>query len=333
MLSRHNSLFPRNKGRSMCTVNTTEKGPSIMTLNSSVQDKHFLRGDVALCPHCSYPHPTSANFCSCYGSILAPRSRTQVLHTETESVVASCASDTDTTVFFAQGILPRQKNLLCGVYLLVHGSGRDDESAQASHIVLEQVIHQVLHPLTRGDVDGDIQVWLVKQIQAINFFLYTDAQDSETVKAVTMTLVLLIGHTCSLVNCGYNRAYLLRHSTLRRVTDAPSSMSLTGEQEVFSLRDDAVSLSTPFTTSRCLGYAPVLQVEMVQEDVQPGESIVLCSDALTTLVSASEIERMLCTDERSTLSICTRLIETAHARGGKDAVSALVVHRTERVLV
>ncbi len=74
--------------------------------------------------------------------------------------------------------------------------------------------------------------------------------------------------------------------------------------------------------TRSLGSLPQVEVDIFIEQVQEGDTLVLCSDGLSGMISDSEIAQIV---ERYSPQECVhRLIEQANAHGGTDNITVLV---------
>jgi PPM family protein phosphatase len=132
---------------------------------------------------------------------------------------------------------------------------------------------------------------------------------------------MLIGHV------GDSRAYLLRDGELNQITKDHSLVEemvrggeLTPEQ--------AESHPQRSIITRALGIDPTVDVDVYPVDVRPGDRILLCSDGLTTMLRADEIEEILA-DEPDAEHAAQRLVDAANAAGGEDNITALVVEVVE----
>jgi PPM family protein phosphatase len=132
---------------------------------------------------------------------------------------------------------------------------------------------------------------------------------------------MLIGHV------GDSRAYLLRDGQLSQITNDHSLVEemvrggeLTPEQ--------AESHPQRSIITRALGIDPAVDVDVYPVDLRPGDRILFCSDGLTTMVRADEIEEILA-GEPDAERAAQRLVDAANAAGGEDNITALVVEVVE----
>ena len=81
--------------------------------------------------------------------------------------------------------------------------------------------------------------------------------------------------------------------------------------------------------TRALGIAEQVEVDVVQDTVQNGDSYLLCSDGLTDLVSDSEILQLLLMYPDDLKTGCKELISLANEKGGKDNISIILISLQE----
>ncbi len=74
--------------------------------------------------------------------------------------------------------------------------------------------------------------------------------------------------------------------------------------------------------TRSLGSLPEVEVDIFIEQVQEGDTLLLCSDGLSGMISDSEIAQVV--QQYSSQECVHHLIERANAHGGTDNITVLV---------
>ena len=170
--------------------------------------------------------------------------------------------------------------------------------------------HQILERLE--DTVRGVHTGLVKEYGGVTAKL----------PATTLTMVLLIWPRAYLVHVGDSRAYVRRRGRLQRVTRDQTY----GEFMVAlgAWTDEQVAKATTASAlSSAIGgseFEPVVGLV----DLEPGDSILLCTDGLCKHVSDERIAAALeqPTDAAAT---CRVLVDEALAGGGTDNVTVVVV--------
>src|ERR1700675_2861730 len=127
----------------------------------------------------------------------------------------------------------------------------------------------------------------------------------------------------SLSHVGDSRAYLLRAGSLEQLT---ADHSLVAEKVRIGIltpqEADASELQSVLT--RAVGTSANVQVDADEQMLLVGDSLLLCSDGLTRMVTDPEIASTLLTST-SAQEAANRLVDLANEYGGTDNVSVIVV--------
>ena len=76
--------------------------------------------------------------------------------------------------------------------------------------------------------------------------------------------------------------------------------------------------------SRVLGLGMEPEADRIEEVLETGDRLLLCSDGLYEMVDEDEIQRVLA-EERDAEATCTCLVAMANEAGGTDNISVVVV--------
>jgi PPM family protein phosphatase len=141
--------------------------------------------------------------------------------------------------------------------------------------------------------------------------------------ATTVVAALVTADLLALAHAGDSRCYRLRRGTLESLTEdhtVAQQMLRTGE-----LEPDALAHS-PYhqVLTRALGLADSVEITTGCFDLIGGDTLLLCSDGLTAVLSDADIEQVLMAG--GSLAATTReMIDRANAAGGPDNVSVLLL--------
>ncbi|QBD80675.1 serine/threonine-protein phosphatase [Ktedonosporobacter rubrisoli] len=141
----------------------------------------------------------------------------------------------------------------------------------------------------------------------------------------TVTAVLIQNDQAYIANVGDSRTYLLRNNKLAPVTRDHSLVARLVEQKQIA-PDDIYTHPQRNYIYRSLGARhKLVEVDIFQETLLPGDTFLLCSDGLWEMVRHHDLLRAL-SEQTSPQKICDRLIDMANESGGEDNISAIVVH-------
>ncbi|MFI5273200.1 MAG: PP2C family protein-serine/threonine phosphatase [Ktedonobacterales bacterium] len=141
----------------------------------------------------------------------------------------------------------------------------------------------------------------------------------------TVTAMLVIGDQAFIANVGDSRTYLLRGTTLSRVTTDHSLVERLVEAGQIE-RDDVYDHPHRNLIYRSLGGATKseVDVDIFVEHVVASDVLLLCSDGLWEMIRDEQIASILAevTDPSAAADL---LIERANENGGEDNITAVVV--------
>src|SRR3954463_11476648 len=139
-----------------------------------------------------------------------------------------------------------------------------------------------------------------RQMQALHQALeVANGRIAETVAAdnslqgmgTTLTAVIFSGDRAAMAHVGDSRAYLLRDGRLNQLTKDDTYVQMLVDQGLIR-PDEAAGHPRRSVVPRVLQGEPVSPAYVIVEP-EPGDRWLLCSDGLTTVVSAEEIEAQL----------------------------------------
>jgi protein phosphatase len=136
-----------------------------------------------------------------------------------------------------------------------------------------------------------------------------------------------------ILNVGDSRCYRLRHGHMELRTQ---DHSLVEEQIRMGRMTRAEAARSPLRNviTRALGTQSSVTPDVLEEEVEPGDLFLLCSDGLTRELADEKIEAILnagiaepaVDDSEAQLEkVCAKLIQAANKAGGSDNITCLIV--------
>lgn len=141
----------------------------------------------------------------------------------------------------------------------------------------------------------------------------------------TLVALLMLEHRAVIGHVGDSRAYLLRAGRLSRLT---SDHSWVNEQVKLGLLADDAAQKHPMRNivTRALGSRTDVAAEVTEETIEPGDTFLLCSDGLNTMLGDDEIREALQAHQGDPETACRYLVRLANQRGGEDNTTVIVLH-------
>jgi len=147
----------------------------------------------------------------------------------------------------------------------------------------------------------------------------------------TCVAVLIHANGCEIAHAGDSRAYLIRHGRIDRLTRDHSMVQEMVDSGLLT-PEQAREHPEANKITRALGIAPETTVDLRSDPLllAPADTLILCTDGLTDLVSDPEIldvvQRRI---GHGTAVVCQELVALANSRGGYDNVTVLLLHVVE----
>lgn len=176
----------------------------------------------------------------------------------------------------------------------------------------------------RPDAPDDGERVLREVAQSANREIWGLAREdpSRSGMGTTLTAVLVGDGEVSIAHVGDSRAYRFRGGKLTLLTRDHSLVEELKRQGTLTDHEAERHPQRSIIT-RALGPEPEVEVDTQTHSVRDGDTFLLCSDGLTTMISDEEIAETLRTSD-SLDQATSSLIEQANDRGGKDNITVVV---------
>jgi protein phosphatase len=218
-----------------------------------------------------------------------------------------------------------------GLYVVADGMGGhsagDVASGLAINTMADQMVTHLLVPQLTGEIDAatfDAQRWLADAVQATNLAVFTHRRSASTDMGTTLVAALLVGDTAYIANVGDSRAYLItQDDDIRRITIDHSLVErLVAIGQIKP--DEARSHPQRNVIYRTIGDKEEADVDFFAQQLNPGDSLLLCSDGLSGKVEDDEMQRLV-SRSQSPQEACELLVQAANDHGGDDNITVIIV--------
>jgi PPM family protein phosphatase len=170
---------------------------------------------------------------------------------------------------------------------------------------------------------GSITARLKESIKRINDDIYQASQKDSSKKGMGTTLVAayIFDNKLYIANVGDSRAYIVRNSTIKRLTVDHSWVEEKIKEGAFTRAEAKVHPKKNVIT-RCIGYDFDVEVDTYIYDLMEGDRILLCTDGLWDELNDPEIKRIL-SESRNIKDATTNLAKEANLKGGRDNITCV----------
>jgi protein phosphatase len=212
------------------------------------------------------------------------------------------------------------------LFMVADGMGGAAAGEIASAMAVEEVIAQMQRLWVEG-VDRSPSAFaraLKQAAKAANTRINTYAAQHPEHRGMgtTATIAGLLQDTIYLAQIGDSRAYLVREGVGIQITKEQSLMQklveageLTEEEAEHSERRNIIL--------QALGPEASIKVDLTHQPLRRGDTLVLCSDGLSTQINRDRIAEIV-SDEKDLTQACRELIDAANAAGGPDNITVIV---------
>ncbi len=191
---------------------------------------------------------------------------------------------------------------------------KGDDKANQTHKLPETLLSKALEDQLKTAIE-----------QANKAILrYGEQKSSARGLGCTVTMVLIQNDKAYIANVGDSRTYLLRNGKLTPLTKDHSLVAKLVEAKQIE-PDDVYSHPQRNLIYRSLGAGHKnVEVDVFQEMLRPGDTLLLCSDGLWEMVRHQDLLKTL-SEGKNPQKICDKLIELANDNGGEDNITTVVV--------
>ena len=195
--------------------------------------------------------------------------------------------------------------------------------AQAGEVASQLAIDCVLKTYREGE--NGVLDDLEHAVEYANHVIHehSDAHPELRGMGTTCTALAVIGELLYFAHVGDSRAYRVRGGEIEQLTQDHSLVAQLVEQRHLTPEQAKVDPRRNVVT-RSVGVSAEVDVDVAQVDdaLRTGDTLIVCSDGLHTLVEDFDIAR-IATDPDLT-NACTQLIALANERGGNDNITVIV---------
>jgi serine/threonine protein phosphatase PrpC len=209
--------------------------------------------------------------------------------------------------------------------IVCDGMGGAKSGNVASKLACEVFVNELQRVYRHGAGEDAVRKALLDGASLANSTVYEQSRLGPDFQGMGTTLVAaLIWPELALVaNIGDSRAYRLNQDGIRRITTDHSVVEdmvrrgeLTPQQARSHPRKNLIT--------RAVGTEPEVQCDLFRQPLRPGDSLILCSDGLSNVVSEQEmLFEVVHGVQRD--SCCQRLITIANNAGAPDNVTVILV--------
>ena len=223
-------------------------------------------------------------------------------------------------------VIPKDPQVMAAkgaLFIVADGMGGHAAGEVASEIAVDTVSNAYYQ-----DDSNDVTSSLLQAIRRANAAIHQRAAENMLRSGMGTTCVaaVLRGNMAYIANVGDSRAYLVRNRQAKQISQDHSWVY---EQVRAGLltEDQARTHAQRNVITRSLGTQVEVEVDVFHEQLQEGDTLILCSDGLSGLVSDDELQRIV--DQFMPQESVYHMVERANENGGPDNITAIVMRVQE----
>ena len=140
----------------------------------------------------------------------------------------------------------------------------------------------------------------------------------------TVVVTYFDGEKVYVGHVGDSRLYRYRDGELHQVTEDHSLVQELVSRGLLS-KEEAIESTNKNLVTRALGIEESVQIDIAEEEWQPGDIYLLCSDGLNDVLRDDVISDILESNKDNLETALDSLIETVNSNGGPDNVSVILI--------
>jgi len=219
-----------------------------------------------------------------------------------------------------------------GLYVVADGMGGHEGGEVASNLATK-TLADTLWPklmamaqkgagLLSDGAEPDYKTLLTEACQAAAKTVYDQARLARKDMGTTLVAALVIGNRLYAANVGDSRLYKLNRTAIRRITEDHSMVERLVKHQMLS-PEEARHHPQANLIYRSLGDRPKVEIDIFQEDLQVGDTLLLCSDGLSGQVAEAQMHALVLANLPQ--EACQQLIHAANAAGGPDNITVILI--------
>ena len=209
---------------------------------------------------------------------------------------------------------------LPNLFAVADGMGGHNAGDYASAHAVQTLVSQI-----QADADFNPIKVIRHAIEAANTEIIDQAQRDEGLRGMgtTMVVATIVGNYAYVANVGDSRLYVVQ-GQIRQVTSDHSLV-----QEMVRLgeinAEEARNHPDKNIITRALGAEKTVDVDFFDLKLEPGNTILMCSDGLSNMVEDRKMEEIITNPDKDITWKGDTLIREANQNGGKDNIAVILI--------
>jgi serine/threonine protein phosphatase PrpC len=233
-------------------------------------------------------------------------------------------------VFTLSGVYESVADPTLGLFIVADGMGGHEGGEVASKLAVQIIADRLIQSVLLRRFTGEeqplgeaVRAHVTDAISEANEQVRRLAQERANDMGCTLTLALVMDGKAYVANVGDSRTYVYNQEGLKQITTDHSVVAsliaagMAEPEELYTHPDRHVIY-------RALGTKPTIEVDIWEEGLVPGDTLLSCCDGLWESIRDEGIQDVLLT-QFDPQAACDEMVRLANQAGGEDNISVIMV--------
>ena len=210
------------------------------------------------------------------------------------------------------------------VYILADGMGGYTGGEIASSLAVNSVKTYINNNLKKIECKGETIKQCIKEaIEYANMMVNEKANEDENIceMGTTLDVAIIYDNRIYIGHVGDSRVYRIRKNIIRRLTTDHSYVEKLLRDGSIT-KEEAMNHPKKHMLIKVIGSNTFAEPDIIEKKIIEGDTILMCSDGLSNMLSEEEILQMIQEEEQN---IAEALVEKANEMGGHDNITVIVI--------
>ena len=209
---------------------------------------------------------------------------------------------------------------LPNLFAVADGMGGHNAGDYASAHAVQTLVSQI-----QADADFNPIKVIRHAIEAANTEIIDQAQRDEGLRGMgtTMVVATIVGNYAYVANVGDSRLYVVQGQICQVTRDHSLVQEMVRLGEINA--EEARNHPDKNIITRALGAEKTVDVDFFDLKLEPGNTILMCSDGLSNMVEDRKMEEIITNPDKDITWKGDTLIREANQNGGKDNIAVILI--------
>lgn len=219
-------------------------------------------------------------------------------------------------VFASDGPVGNLPNL----FTVADGMGGHNAGDFASSHAVQTLVHEI-----REDADYNPVKVIRHAIETANAEIIAQASSNAELRGMgtTMVVATIVGNYAYVANVGDSRLYVVQEQIQQVTKDHSLVQEMVRMGEINA--EEARNHPDKNIITRALGAEKTVDIDFFDIKLEPGCTIVMCSDGLSNMVEDKKIEEIILDSDTDLEQKGKTLVREANVNGGKDNIAIVLI--------